>query len=469
MVVINDDVVDAFTQQGIVKGTNTVTVDVLGTPVTLTLDIPATVDDRVLSDVNFSTALLDLLSTSPEALQNHIEKKQRARRSAVQMTRGQENYFYDLGMKIGGPNFKMSAAEFQAKLAAAQEIIEDEGIEMSDAELVDMILISGGIIDSNQLNLLSALKEAIYSLFENAVHKNKNLQKQFGIDGVLEIVPEEMQDMSDTVREVFDEFCELVVKAFTDRSVKNKLFDIYDNVVDNPTTKKYFKDTAGSKHSQIYDQPPTATRRAKDVSNLVGNFRHISEYMLSTAKTTRRAGGTLAPDRLERDAKQLVDPSTLSSTFNIYAKQAQKPPLLVKAMLYPEKKLASGSLEALTQRPAQITLSPAKAAPAAVAADQAMEPEMTSAPISSASDVTATKDEIMADFMNMSPQDREELLQHFESAADPEGPGPDSGLRSLYPSLSAADYDSLITQLTQLSESVVRSRVISAIRNRRRK
>ena len=65
--------------------------------------------------------------------------------------------------------------------------------------------------------------------------------------------------------------CERATKAFADKTNKNKLFDIYDNVVDNPATKAHFKETAGVKHSQIYDQPG-AGRRAKDVSNLVGNL-----------------------------------------------------------------------------------------------------------------------------------------------------------------------------------------------------
>jgi hypothetical protein len=467
LAVINDDVVDAFTQQGLTKGTNTVTVDVLGTPVTLTLNIPASVDDRVLTDVNFSTALLDLLSTSPDALQNHIEKKQRARRSAVQMTRGQENYFYDLGMKIGGPNFKMSAADFQAKLAAAQQVIEDEGLDMSDEELVTMLLIGGGIIDRNQFDLLNDLKEKIYAQFEKSVHGNKNLQQKFGLDGVFEIVPEEMSDMSNTVREVFDDFCELMVKAFTDKSVKNKFFDIYDTVVDNPATKDYFKKTAGSKHSQIYDQPPYVTRRAKDVSNLIGNLRHISEYMLENVKMMRRARSTMIADRAERDAKQLVDPATLSSMFVSYTKQEPKSPLYLKAMAFPEKKLMQFDMATLTQEPERISLKPATpaAGPAAAEVMDDMPVEQPASP----EDVKATFDDIIADFVNMAPGDKENLLQDFESAADPEGPGPRSGLKKLYPALSSADYDRLVTQLAQLSESSIRSLVRSIIRENLRR
>ena len=465
--VVNDDVVDAFIQQGLVKGLNTVTVDVGGKPVRLTLDIPASTNDKVLSDTNFGIALSDLLAVTPDALQNYIGKKQRARRSAVPMTRGQENYFYDLGMKIGGPNFKMSAADFQAKLTAAQQVIEDEGLDMSDEELVTMILVGGGVIDRNQFNLLNDLKEKIYTLFEKSVHGNKNLQQKFGVDGVFEIVPEEMSDMSNTVREIFDDFCELIVKAFTDKSVNNKFFDIYDNVVDNPTTKKYFKDTAGSKHSQIYDQPPYVTRRAKDVSNLIGNLRHISEYMLENVKMMRRARSTMLADRAERDAKQLVDPVTLVSTFVNYAKQEPKSPLLLKAMAFPEKKLMQFDMSTLTQAPDRISLKPAGVASAPAAAE--MIDDMPAAQPVAAGDVKATFDDIIADFVNMAPDDKENLLQSFESAADPEGPGPSTGLRKLYPALSGADYDRLVTQLMQISESSIRSLVLSVIRENLRR
>lgn len=465
--VVNDDVVDSFIQQGLVKGTNTVTVDIGGKPVRLTLDIPSSTDDRVLTDTNFATALSDLLTITPDALQNYIEKKQRERRSAVQMTRGQENYFYDLGMKIGGPNFKMSAADFQAKLIAAKHVVEDEGLDMSDEELVTMILVGGGIIDRNQFALLNDLKEKIYTLFEKSVHGNKNLQQKFGVDGVFEIVPEEMTDMSNTTREIFDDFCELVVKAFTDKSVKNKFFDIYDTVVDNPATKEYFKKTAGSKHSQIYDQPPYVTRRAKDVSNLIGNLRHISEYMLENVKMMRRARSTMIADRAERDAKQLVDPATLVSVFVSYAKQEPKSPLLLKAMSYPEKKLMQFDIATLTQAPEKLTLKTATPAAAPVA-DEIID-DVPDAQPPSPKDVKSTFDDIIADFVNMSPDDKENLLQDFESAADPKGPGPRSGLRDLYPALSPADYNRLLTQLGQISESSIRSLVLSVIRENLRR
>ena len=136
-------------------------------------------------------------------------------------------------------------------------------------------------------------------------------------------------------------------------------------------------------------------------------------------------------------------------------------------MSFPEKKLMQFDLATLTQAPERISLKSAVAAPAPVA-DEIMDDVPTVQP-ASPGDVKATFDDIIADFVNMSPDDKENLLQDFESAADPDGPGPSSGLKKLYPALSSPDYDRLVTQLAQLSESSIRSLVLSVIRENLRR
>jgi hypothetical protein len=172
-------------------------------------------------------------------------------------------------------------------------------------------------------------------------------------------------------------------------------------------------------------------------------------------------------DRAERDAKQLVDPATLTSVFASYTRQEPKSPLYLKAMTFPEKKLMQFDMATLTQEPERISLK--TATPAAGPAAAEVMDDMPAAQPASPGDVKATFDDIIADFVNMSPDDKENLLQDFESAADPEGPGPRSGLKQLYPALSSADYDRLVTQLSQLSESSIRSLVLSVIRENLRR
>jgi len=460
---INQDVIDRFVQQGITSGTNTITIDVEGKPVTLSIDIPESEPAlRAIADSKFGNLLEELLSIAPDALQDYIEKKRRTPRSAVPMDRGQQNYFYDLGMKIGGENFKMSAEDFQKKLIAAKQVVEDEKMEITDQMLVTMIMLSGDIIDKNQFNLLASVKDVIWDLFSDTLQSNPKLQKQFGgLDNMFAIVPEDLGEASTEVRDAFDDFCERVVKAFTDKSVKNKFFDIYDKIVDDPATKAYFKETAGVKHSQIYDQPG-AGRRAKDVSNLVGNLRHISRVMMDNAKSLRRTGSTLIADRIEKDAKQLVDPETLASTLKLFIKS--KTPLLAKALDAPAKEIMKHSFETLTTPPPERSVTTPAAQPE-VAPAPAETPAPAAPPASSRtpSDVTSAIDEIISDFKDISdPVEKEAFIARFDVALED---GPSEELLTLYPELTTAqDYQRLVSQLNALNETTYISLITNLIR-----
>lgn len=464
--IINDDVIDKFVSQGLNVGRNTRSIEVAGKDVTVTIDIPdSPAALQAIEDTRFGGLLAELLSIAPAALEDYISKKQRAKRSAVQMTRGEENYFYDMGMKIGGPNFKMSAQDFQAKIAAAAEVVESEGLEITDEQLVSMVLLSGGVLDEGQFELLSTVKDYLWDIFSNATQGNVNLQKQFGgIDKLFELIPEELSAASRQVLEVFDDFCERAIKAFADKTNNNRLFDIYDSVVDNPATKAYFKSTAGVKHSQIYDQPGAA-RRAKDVSNLVGNLRHIAIYMMDNAKSLRRGGSTLGADRMLRDAKQLVDPTSLLSTMQLFVK-AGKSPLLAKAVEAAAKELMKYSLESLTPAPdAQsfkiTTLAAQRGAGAERTATQDSPRKFAS------NDVAGAIDDIIAAYSPLDAVKKEAFISEFDVALE-DGPSP--YLRNLYPALKTAqDYQRLVDQLMQLNESGILSLITKLIREHTRR
>ena len=462
--VANDDVVDKFMSQGLVAGKNTVNVDVLGKNVTLTIDIPdSPAALKAIEDTRFGNLLEELLSITPAALEDYIAKKQREKRSAVQMTRGQENYFYDIGMKIGGKNFKMSAADFQAKLVAAKQVVEDEGLDISDEQLVSMVLIGGGIIDEGQFNLFAPIKDYFWELFSNAVQGNVKLQKQFGgIDSLFEAIPEEMSSASRQVLEIFDDFCERAIKAFADKTNNNKLFDIYDKIVDNPATKAYFKETAGVKHSQIYDQPGQG-RRAKDVSNLVGNLRHISIFMMDNAKNLRRTGSTLVADRIVRDAKQLIDPETLLSTIKLFVKAGS--PLLSKALEAPAKELMKYTPETLAQSsPAQSFKTATNRIPKDKTSVGSVAQDLPRGLVSN--DVAGTIDDIIAVYNNLDAGKKESFIAEFDIALDD---GPSDYLRRTYPALQTAqDYQRLVDQLMQLNESAILSLITNLIREQSR-
>jgi len=455
--VINDEVIDKFMQQGIVPGTNTVTISIGGKPVTVSVEIPnSPLALKVIEDSKFGNVLEALLSITPDALATYIAKKKRVRRSAAQMTRGQENYFYDMGMKIGGKNFKMSAADFQAKLTAAQEIVEEEGLSLSDEELVMFILLSGDIIDKGQYALVTKIKDVLWTEFQNSVLENSKLEKQMGgPDNLFSIVPNEMSEASTVVLEIFDDFCEKMIKAFTDKSVKNKLFDVYDNIVDNPATKQFFKDTAGTKHSQIYDQPG-AGRRAKDVSNFVGNLRHISSLLSDQANAMIKKGSTIDGPKVMKNAKMLIDPDAVEATLEIFIEDG-KSPLLLKALEAPAKDLARHSLTDLTG--ARKTL---QAAPAQTS--MAPAPEATPEPVRSytTDDVNKTIDDIINVFKDLSADKKEEFISDFDVALED---GPSARLLSRYPALTTAkDYQRLVDQLMTLSESLALSLITRLIR-----
>ena len=463
--IVNDDVIDRFMSQGLAVGSNTISVDVLGKTVTITIDIPnSPAALKAIEDTRFGNLLEELLSITPAALEDYIAKKQREKRSAVQMTRGQENYFYDLGMKIGGKNFKMSAADFQAKLTAAKQVVEDEGLDISDEQLVTMVLISGDVINAGQFDLLSAIKDYLWDLFSNAAQSNAKLQKQFGgIDNLFEAIPEEMSSASRQVLEIFDDFCERAIKAFADKTNNNKLFDIYDKIVDNPATKAYFKETAGVKHSQIYDQPGQG-RRAKDVSNLIGNLRHISIFMMDNAKSLRRTGSTLVADRILRDAKQLVDAETLLSTMKLFVK-AGKSPLLAKALEAPAKELMKYTLESLAQTsPAQSFTIATKDAPKVATSTGSVAQDSPRKFVSN--DVAGTIDDIIAVYKDLDAGKKESFIAEFDVALE-DGPSP--YLRKTYPALQTAqDYQRLVDQLMQLNESAILSLITNLIREQSR-
>ncbi len=463
--IINDDVIDKFMSQGLVAGSNTINIDVLGKTVSLTIDIPnSPAALKAIEDTRFGSLLEELLSATPAALEDYIAKKQREKRSAVQMTRGQENYFYDIGMKIGGKNFKMSAADFQAKLVAAKQVVEDEGLDITDEQLVSMVLIGGGIIDEGQFNLFAPIKDYFWEIFSNAVQGNVKLQKQFGgIDSLFEAIPEEMSAASRQVLEIFDDFCERVIKAFADKTNNNKLFDIYDKIVDNPATKAHFKETAGVKHSQIYDQPGQG-RRAKDVSNLVGNLRHIATFMMDNAKNLRRTGSTLVADRIVRDAKQLIDADTLLSTIKLFVKSG-KSPLLAKALEAPAKALMSMTPETLAQAPeAQSFKTATNRMPKDTAS--AVSTVQDSPRVFASNNVAGTIDDIIAAYKDLSPGKKESFIAEFDVALE-DGPSP--YLRKRYPALQTAqDYQRLVDQLMQLNESAILSLITNLIREQSR-
>lgn len=462
---INTDVADKFVQQGVVAGTNTITIDIEGQSVNLTIEIPESAPAlRAIEDARFGNLLEELLNATPEALESYIAKKKRTLRSAVPMDRGQQNYFYDLGMKIGGENFKMSAEDFQTKLLAAKQVVEDEKLDITDQDLVTMIMLSGDIIDKNQFNLLAGVKDLLWTLFSNSMQSNEKLQKKFGgIDNLLQIIPEELSDASTEVRDAFDDFCERATKAFTNKGNLNKFFDIYDGIVNNPATKQYFKDNAGTKHSQIYDQPGAA-QRAKDVSNLVGNLRHISRYMLMQVKDLRRGGSTMIADRLEKAAKELVDLEALTGTLKLFIKS--KSPLLEKAADATARDLMKHSLETLMTPPPTkgVSHTTGQAEP-----DITPQTDITpSETLTNAEpdEVTLAFDEIISVFTKLDPDRRDTFIAKFEDAAE-EGPGED--LLTLYPQLqSAEDYRRLVSQLTSLNESATFGLIVRLIRENAR-
>jgi hypothetical protein len=372
-------------------------------------------------------------------------------------------------MKIGGENFKMSAEDFQTKLIAAKEVAKDEGLEISDKRLVMMILLVGDIIDKNQYQIVSLIKERLWESFVDGILSNKKLEKKFGgIDQLYDIVPEEIEQASLDVLKIFDDFCERAIKAFTDDSVKNKLFDIYDKVVDDPKTKEYFKENAGVKHSQIYDQPG-AGRRAKDVSNLVGNLRHISRFMLDEVKRLKRTGSTLVADRLERDAKQLVDPDAISSTLKLFIKSKPPSPLFLKALEAAAREIMNQNFETLTAPSPQPPAEADVAAPA-VDAEISVEKEVVPTPVAevpptsyTTQDVTSTIDDIISDFKDIvDPAEKESFISMFSDASKK---GPSADLLGIYPNLKTAkDYERLVDQLTALNESSYISLITNLIR-----
>lgn len=466
--IVNDQVVDEFIQTGLKTGINTVTIDVFGKPVEISIDIPDSPGAlKAIEDARFGNVLSRLLSATPEELRAYVGKKKRARRSAVQMSRGDENYFYDLGMKIGGKNFKMSAAEFQEKLQNALDARDDAGLDLSDEDIINMILTKIDVIDVNQVELLSKVQDYAYTLFEKYMQSNPALVKKIGLDTLFEIIPEDLGGLSPALRDVFDKFFKELIMAYTDKSVSTPFFKIYDNIVDNPATKAHFKSTAGVKHSQVYDQPG-AGRRAKDISNFIGNLRHISDFMKSNAKTARKSGSTILASKLDKSASELVDPDVVAGSFELFFKNLKSAPEPVKIDV--DKAIKKAANEIL-----KIDLTPAPAAPVNRRKRSSEEPEADlssipdvvtapqPAPIDPA-DINKSYDDIIATFSTAADDVKEAMLDEFESAADPEGLGPSKRLLAKYPALTtAADYDELVNKLMQLNESVTRAMLLNLI------
>ena len=468
--IVNDQVVDAFNSAGIRAGLNTVTVDIFGEPVEVSINIPNTPTAlQAIEDARFGGVLLALLSATPDELRAYIGKKRRKLRSAVPMDRGMQNFFYDMGMKLGGAGFKMSAEEFQTRFNAAQEIAEEAGLELSDEDIANMILLKGDILDINQIEILGLVKEEIYNLFSNYLHGNTALIKKFGKDALLYAFPEDLSQLRPAFVEIFEDFSDNIIKAFTDKSVSNRLFNIYDNIVDDPRTKAYFKETAGVKHSQIYDQPPQPKRRAKDVSNLAGNLRHISEYMKLNLKSVK---ASKEKDRMMRAAEELVDPEAIASTLQLFFKTAKRQdvhPAAQKAVDSAAKKVLSidPSLfpsaerdEARSAARAAASLSPAEMPPEAPIPEPAADvaPEQPSDPNA----INKAYDNIIAAYTSASDAKKEKMFDDFEETILLGEPSVFQ-LRD-YPALkTAADYKVLLDKLKQLNESASRSLLISLI------
>lgn len=461
--VANDQIVDAFIQQGFRPGINTVNETIFGKPVEVSLVIPETnTAMQAIEDSRFGNVLLKLLSATPDELRVYVGKKKRTRRSAVQMTRGEENYFYDLGMKIGGKDFKMSATEFQERLQNALEARDESGLDLSDEDIINMILTRVDIIDADQIEILAKVQDYAYSLFEKYMQSNPALLKQFSIDKLLEVIPEDLGGLRPDLREVFDKFFKEIIMAYTNKNVVTPFFKTYDAIVNDPMTKQHFKDTAGVKHSQIYDQPG-AGRRAKDITNFVGNLRHIAEFMKSKAKTMRSTGSTILAGKLERAAEELVDADVVADSFRVFFKNFNTSPVkdeIEKVIKKSANEILKLDLTTPTSVPRRRT--PPPEAPSLAAAADIVEPS-TPSPADPAA-INKTYDDIIASF-NTAPEGvKEAMLDDFEEASDPDGAGPSSRQLAKYPALTtAADYAELVNKLTQLKESTSRSVLLNLI------
>jgi len=461
--VANDQIVDAFIQQGVRPGINTVNETIFGKPVEVSLVIPETdTAMQAIEDSQFGNVLLMLLSATPDELRVYVGKKKRTRRSALQMTRSEENYFYDLGMKIGGKDFKMSATEFQERLQNALEARDESGLDLSDEDIINMILTRVDIIDANQIEILAKVQDYAYSLFEKYMQSNPALLKQFSIDKLLEVIPEDLGGLRPDLREVFDKFFKEIIMAYTNKNVVTPFFKTYDAIVNDPMTKQNFKDTAGVKHSQIYDQPG-AGRRAKDITNFVGNLRHISEFMKSKAKTMRSTGSTILAGKLERAAAELVDADVVADSFRVFFKNFNTSPVkdeIEKVIKKSANEILKLDLTTPTSVPTRRT--PPSEAPSLAAAADIVEPS-TPSPVDPAA-INKTYDDIIASFTSAAEDVKEMMLDDFEEAADPEGAGPSSRQRAKYPALAtAADYAALVNKLTQLKETTARSLLLNLI------
>lgn len=478
--IINGDVVDAFMKKTFRSGTNTVTVDVLGKPVQVSLEIPTRPNENTenaIEDVAFGNVLLDLLNATPDELRAYVGKKRRSLRSAIKMSRTEENYFYDLGMKIGGKNFKMSAAEFRERLQNALDARDEGSLDLSNEEIVNLILTRADIIDKNQVEIIANVQDYAYKLFENYMQKNPALVKKFGIDKLLQVIPEDLGKLPADLRDVFDKFFKEIIMVYTSKKVVTPFFKSYDAIVDDPATKAHFKETAGVKHSQIYDQPG-AGRRAKDITNFVGNLRHISQMMKIIEKSVRKEGDKKLADKLASNAESLVSPNDVAESFKLFFKKLDDHPVkaeIDKVVNKTANDILKIDLNSLpTPESDEDRANRLAAMKAAERSRRSREAELVSA--SPAPEITTTQpgtpadpaeiiktyDDIIATYNTASDAVKEKMFDDFE---DTVLAGEIKPLQfQKYPALkSVADYETLVDKLEQLNESSVRSLLLNLI------
>ena len=479
---INDQVVDAFTQS-LRPGFNTITQDILGKEVELTLEIPETpVALRAIEDARFSGVLMRLLSATPEELRAYVSKK-RALRSAVKMSRSDENYFYSLGKRMGGENFKMSAAQFKEKLLKAMDARDEFGVDMTDEQLVNMVLISGDIISKSQIEMLSTIQNKLCSEFKSLVKENAVFEKKIKDEDLIPDV-ENFDDVPANMRQIYRVFMDEFIEAFTDKinvgpeGFKNlqdlekrdsdSLFDIYDAAT---VDRSNF---SGVEATHLYGDPGKG-RRAKDLSNFVGNLRHVANFLKSRKEEMSKMGRTIASGHLDVNSKKLSDPGFIIAAIDEFLGMVGNLPPEIERLLDKATGKAASSIAELFKNPDNLPIPrgarrerPSRDAGVATATnvepdvELPAEPVQPEIPIVDPAAVSKTYDNIISVF-NKSTQDmKDEMLSAFEETVLVGQPT--KAQLEKYPALTtAADYEALLNMLEQLNEATTRSLLLSLI------
>jgi hypothetical protein len=448
---INDDIVDKLSQitpEGPRYGKNRVKVDVEGKDIVLELYLPNELDQETFQSAVFAEALKDLLDVTPEEIKNYVAKKSRKRRSAIKMSRSDENYFYSLGMQLGGSQFKMSADDFAEKMIEVIEMNRDADNIFGDSELVMMVLRSADILDPGQLNLVRVLKDKIYEIFQLA------LEEKFEPEQVSKIAPYEgIGNMSPAARSIFDDFCaDVVKKGFSQKSNTSRFFKIYDLA--------YAKDIADRiaaagkvKYTHMYVDPGSTGARAKDVTNLVGNLRYIATAFKEKASDLERARDFESAEEMRENAEELLNPEALERAFNIYVKT--NPPIMKKLAVDVANKVSKLTQAELDEPPISFTYDlpeePEEMPPAAETSGAApAEPEDLPRP---ADDVVEKSiGDAVSAYQRAPTSIRDELLSKFERASDPLETSFRLSLTKDFPGITTpADYERLVKLVLDLN------------------